>query len=207
MQVLDISFEAHCFSSCGPCKQDRGRNLTSACVGAQILAPRQAPKSYIGSITARKSYICSTTAPESNILSHRPQRFHHRRMLMQSASTSSQSIIELLLRNIETTWDRKYLPKGVKERLSKARAAEPSSTERILLDHGGITTWVAYVRATHGKLHFKGQTSQNAIIASFGELSKDDQILVAQKVADGQLHPSVATIINQIDSNSREPRK
>jgi len=118
---------------------------------------------------------------------------------MQSASTSSQSITELLLRNIEDAWDRKNLPKGVNERLSRARAAEPSSTERILLDHGGMATWVAYVRATQSKVHFKGQYDQKAIIAAFENLSKKDRILVAQKVAHGQPHSSVATIINKIN--------
>jgi hypothetical protein len=117
---------------------------------------------------------------------------------LQSTSTSSQSIIELLLRNVETAWDRKNLPKGIEGRLSKARAAEQSSTERILLDHGGMVTWVAYVRATHGKVHFKGQHSQNAIIAAFEELSEHDRKLVAREVEVGQPHSSVAKIIDQV---------
>jgi hypothetical protein len=95
------------------------------------------------------------------------------------------------------------LPKGIEKRLSEARNSERSTTERILLKYGGIATWVAYVRATHGKLHFKGQSSQIAGIATFEELSEDDRILVAQKVEVSQPHSSVTTIINKTSACER----
>jgi hypothetical protein len=126
---------------------------------------------------------------------------------MESAATSSQSIVEasvkLLKGHLENKWDRKNLPKGIEKRLSTARNSERSATERILLEHGGIATWLAYVRATHGKLHFKGQKSQIAGIARFEELSEDDRILVAQKVKVCQPHSSVTTIITKISACER----
>ena len=121
---------------------------------------------------------------------------------MQSAAISSEGIIEasvkVLLSHLEREWVHQNLPKGIGARLEQARTSKSSATERILLEHGGIETWVAYFRATYSKLHFEGQKFQNTILAALQELSKDDQIRVASRVARGRLHSSIADIINNL---------
>jgi hypothetical protein len=130
---------------------------------------------------------------------------------MQSQGTWTHRIIEdsviLLVSQLENPWRRQYLPKGIQDRLLKARASESSATERILLDHGGIETWVAYFRATHGKLHFRGRKSQTAIIADFHRLSEDHRIGVARRVAVSRPHCSVVSIIERLRTPGKHHSK
>jgi hypothetical protein len=123
---------------------------------------------------------------------------------MQSAASSSQSIIEnsvnFLLRNLQHEWGRQNLPKGMVARLSKALAADTSTTERILLDHGGTEIWAAYFRETHGR---QTKESQRAI-AAFGKLSEAERKHVAKEVlAASQPHSSITNIVTILTT----PRK
>jgi hypothetical protein len=126
-------------------------------------------------------------------------------------SAASQSTVEasinILKRQLKHEWDREKLPWGLEERLSKARTYESNHTERILLDHGGDEAWVAYFRATHGKVHFKGQLSQYTTIAAFQQLSAGDRKCIARRLKGTRPHSTIARIIEQTSMPRKHRRK
>ncbi|KAE9373834.1 hypothetical protein N431DRAFT_557794 [Stipitochalara longipes BDJ] len=114
-----------------------------------------------------------------------------------TGSTSNQSTIEasvtILIRQLQQS--RKRLPKGSEDAFAEVSTIKETTVERIFLDHGGKEAWLAFFCETRLDLHNK-KKSERDTIAFLCKASRADQIEVARRVGQSQIHPSIATLIN-----------
>lgn len=117
-------------------------------------------------------------------------------------SAPNQSIINatinILVQLLRDEWKRQRAPQGLRRKLLETRTSEATVTARIFLDHGGFKAWIAYFLATEGKAHFKGRHDRAVTIAAFENLSSDDRINAARRVAGIQPHSTADVAIQQI---------
>jgi hypothetical protein len=121
-----------------------------------------------------------------------------------TAFTSSQNPIEasiaILTQQLQHEWKHGRTPKGLEAAFVEALNLEETTTERIFLDHGGKTAWLAYFRATH---HVQGEPAKKTALAPLHELSAQDRINAARRVGGSVPHATVADVINRISHRRR----
>lgn len=96
---------------------------------------------------------------------------------------SDDTDIELLL---EVVQSRQKFPRACIEALDEIKESDPNSTERIFLESGGISAWLAYAvtkRAAESAAHATGKAKRQRLIARIEAQNVDTRREIATKVA------------------------
>lgn len=102
---------------------------------------------------------------------------------MENTQTNHSAYVDML---VSAICNVNRMPKGFSTAHSALDKAEKTSTGKLLLDHGGFATWLAYYAVKERvKTHFVGQAATNQLLNALDGEPDECLKLIAKKVKEG----------------------